>query len=89
MKRDFELFECLLRVFLYRATTQRSRTDDILPGIDLFPERCVLFDLTSLALFLRAVEDALSSSRYLPAEAGGRRVRQLVEQTFAFRIASR
>jgi hypothetical protein len=40
-------------------------------------------------LFVRAVEDALALSRYLPAEAGGRRVRQLVEQTFAFRIAPR
>jgi protein TonB len=37
-------------------------------------------------LFTSAVRDALARARFKPAEAGGRRVRQLVEQTFTFRI---
>ncbi len=38
------------------------------------------------ALFSRAVETALRRARYLPAEAGGRPVAQLVEQTFLFQL---
>jgi protein TonB len=38
-------------------------------------------------LFTAAVRDALSRARFKPAEAGGRRVRQLVEQSFSFSIA--
>jgi periplasmic protein TonB len=38
------------------------------------------------ALFERAVRDALAAARYIPAEVGARRVRQLVEQAFEFRI---
>jgi periplasmic protein TonB len=38
------------------------------------------------ALFTSAVRQALLNTRYRPAEAGGRSVRQLVEQTFSFRI---
>jgi protein TonB len=34
--------------------------------------------------FSNAVREALSCMRYLPAEVGGRRVRQLVQQPFAF-----
>lgn len=37
-------------------------------------------------LFADAVRDALRDARYRPAEAGGRRVRQLVEQRFAFTL---
>jgi protein TonB len=37
-------------------------------------------------LFASAVENALSRARFKPAEAGGRKVRQLAEQVFTFRI---
>jgi periplasmic protein TonB len=37
-------------------------------------------------LFADAVRTALLNTRYRPAEAGGRSVRQLVEQSFTFRI---
>jgi protein TonB len=37
-------------------------------------------------LFAAAVREALGRARFEPAEAGGHRVRQLVEQTFTFRI---
>jgi protein TonB len=36
--------------------------------------------------FSAAVRDALTRARFTPAEAGGHKVRQLVEQTFTFRI---
>ncbi len=39
---------------------------------------------SSNALFTAAVRDALAALRYLPAERGGRRVAQTVEQTFRF-----
>ena len=41
---------------------------------------------SSHPLFERAVRDALRATRYVPAEAGGRRVRQLVEQRFLFTL---
>jgi protein TonB len=37
-------------------------------------------------LFDEAVRRALGSTRFAPAEVGGRRVRQLVEQAFTFAI---
>lgn len=37
-------------------------------------------------LFATAVRDALGRARFKPAEVGGHKVRQLVEQTFTFRI---
>lgn len=37
--------------------------------------------------FAAAVREALLHSRFVPAEAGGRRVRQLVEQRFLFELA--
>ena len=37
-------------------------------------------------LFTAAVREALVRARFTPAEAGGRKVRQLVEQTFTFAI---
>ncbi|NJN05990.1 MAG: hypothetical protein HC814_05950 [Rhodobacteraceae bacterium] len=37
-------------------------------------------------LFERAVRDALGAMRFVPAEAGGRRVRQVVEQSFLFTL---
>ena len=37
-------------------------------------------------LFGAAVRDALMRARFVPAEAGGRKVRQLAEQIFTFRI---
>jgi periplasmic protein TonB len=39
--------------------------------------------------FERAVRDALERMAFVPAEAGGRKVRQLVEQTFTFAISRR
>jgi len=41
---------------------------------------------TSHALFATAVRDALARARFKAAEAGGRKVRQLAEQVFTFRI---
>ena len=41
---------------------------------------------TTHELFAKAVERALPAMRFIPAEAGGRKVRQLVQQTFAFSI---
>ena len=38
------------------------------------------------ALFERSARDAVLQSRFTPAEAGGRRVRQLIEQRFVFEI---
>jgi Gram-negative bacterial tonB protein. len=38
-------------------------------------------------LFSDAVRVALMSSRYRPAEVGGKAVRQLVEQAFKFSLA--
>ena len=40
-------------------------------------------------LFSSAVRDVLPRMRFVPAEAGGRRVRMLVEQPFSFTIAGR
>jgi len=37
-------------------------------------------------LFTAAVREALTRARFAPAEVGGRKVRQLVEQTFTFNI---
>ena len=37
-------------------------------------------------LFAAAVREALARARFTPAEVGGRKVRQLVEQTFNFSI---
>ena len=42
---------------------------------------------TTHDLFASAVRDALTRARFTPAEAGGRKVRQLAEQVFTFRIA--
>lgn len=39
--------------------------------------------------FALAVRDALDRARFKPAEAGGRKVRQLAEQTFTFRLGTR
>ena len=39
--------------------------------------------------FADAVRDALVRARFVPAEAGGRKVRQLVEQPFSFRVNRR
>ena len=41
---------------------------------------------TTHDLFGAAVRDALMRARFAPAEAGGRKVRQLAEQIFTFRI---
>jgi hypothetical protein len=38
-------------------------------------------------LFTDAVRSALLDARFRPAEVGGRAVRQLVAQSFAFRLA--
>lgn len=40
-------------------------------------------------LFTMAVRAALAEMRFIPAEAGGRRVRQLVQQPFMFALAPR
>jgi protein TonB len=39
--------------------------------------------------FAQAVRDALARARFVPAEAGGRKVRQLVEQPFSFKLTGR
>ena len=39
--------------------------------------------------FAQAVRDALFRARFVPAEAGGRKVRQLVEQPFSFKLTTR
>lgn len=39
--------------------------------------------------FAQAVRDALGRARFVPAEAGGRKVRQLVEQPFSFKLTTR
>jgi protein TonB len=41
---------------------------------------------TTHDLFAAAVREALTRARFRPAEVGGHKVRQLVEQTFTFRI---
>ena len=47
-------------------------------------EKTMLFPPTADALFINSVRQALRRSRYYPAEVGGRRVMQLVEQRFVF-----
>jgi len=39
--------------------------------------------------FAQAVRDALGRARFVPAKAGGRKVRQLVEQPFSFKLTTR
>lgn len=46
----------------------------------------ITFTETTRAQFAEAVRQALLRSRYLPATIGGRKVRQLVEQRFAFTL---
>lgn len=46
----------------------------------------IAFVFSDHVLFERAVRDVLLRSRYVPAEFGGRHVRQLVEQAFAFAL---
>ncbi len=41
---------------------------------------------SSHALFTQAIERVIPLARFVPAEAGGRRVRQLVQQPFSFAI---
>ncbi|HPV74542.1 MAG TPA: TonB family protein [Gemmatimonadaceae bacterium] len=40
-------------------------------------------------LFVQSVREALTRTRFVPAEAAGRKVRQLVEQAFTFNLARR
>lgn len=47
----------------------------------------IAFDPGTDALFAAAVRRALARARFTPAEARGRRVRVLVRQAFAFRLA--
>jgi len=51
------------------------------------PESVRILDATH-DLFARAVRDALARARFAPAEARGRKVRQLAEQAFTFRLRS-
>lgn len=46
----------------------------------------ILFPTTIHALFIESVRESLRRARFYPAEVGGRRVRQLVEQQFSFVI---
>ncbi len=46
----------------------------------------IRFTRTGHQLFAQAVTEALLRSRYVPAEAGGRKVRQLVHQAFSFAL---
>jgi protein TonB len=41
---------------------------------------------SSHELFTQAVKTSLQSAKYLPAEVGGRRVKQLVQQPFQFQL---
>jgi TonB family protein len=41
---------------------------------------------SSHALFTQSVKDALSSMRFVPAEVGGKKVRQLVQMPFGFKV---
>jgi len=47
-----------------------------------------VFPPSAHSLFVEAVRQALRKSRYYPAEFGGRKVRQLVEQRFTFILVS-
>jgi protein TonB len=49
----------------------------------------IRFTKSDHLLFERAVRESLLRSRFVPAEAGARRVRQLVEQAFSFAITDR
>ncbi len=49
-------------------------------------KRSIVVVHSSHALFEKAVRDALVRMRFTPAQVRGRKVRQLVEQTFAFAI---
>jgi protein TonB len=51
-------------------------------------ESSMLFPPDAHSLFIDAVRQALRKSRYYPAEFGGRRVMQLVEQRFTFILVS-
>lgn len=42
---------------------------------------------TTHELFAQAVQNALPNMKFIPAEVGGRRVKQLVQQPFTFQIA--
>lgn len=42
---------------------------------------------TSHELFAQAVQNALPNMKFIPAEVGGRRVKQLVQQPFTFQIS--
>jgi hypothetical protein len=50
-------------------------------------EQSLSFPESAHRLFVDAVKRVLLRSRYYPAELAGRRVRQLVQQVFVFRIA--
>jgi hypothetical protein len=50
-------------------------------------EHSMKFPSNAGRLFVESVQRVLSRSKYRPAELGGRRVNQLVEQQFTFRIA--
>jgi protein TonB len=51
-------------------------------------ESSVVFPPGAHSLFVEAVRQALRKSRYFPAEFGGRKVNQLVEQRFSFVLVS-
>ena len=51
-------------------------------------ESSMVFPPSAHSLFVEAVRQALRKSRYYPAEFGGRKVRQLVEQRFTFVLIS-
>jgi len=51
-------------------------------------ESTMVFPPSAHSLFVEAVRQALRKSRYFPAEFGGRKVRQLVEQRFTFVLVS-
>lgn len=51
-------------------------------------ESTLVFPPNAHSLFVEAVRQALRKSRYYPAEFGGRKVKQLVEQRFTFVLVS-
>jgi protein TonB len=58
----------------------------VVDSTGLVDRESILFPTNVHALFIESVREALRRARFYPAEVGGRRVRQLVEQQFSFII---
>jgi len=58
----------------------------VVDSTGLVDRESILFPTNVHALFIESVREALRRARFYPAEVGGHRVRQLVEQQFSFVI---